>query len=174
MATNKTARWNLPTFVAEGFGVGWIPWAPGTFGSVLGFVWAALLLWPQNPWIFVSGLTGGFAVSVYCCGIAEERLGKTDPGSVVIDEITAIPACLLVWLFLRFQRTGAWPGAADLFADWQTVAGVFLAFRFFDILKPFPVRGSQKLPGGWGVTVDDFLAAVYVNLVFGVWTLLRS
>jgi phosphatidylglycerophosphatase A len=46
------------------------------------------------------------------------------------------------------------------------VAGVFAAFRLFDILKPWPVRQSQVLPGGWGITIDDLLAAVYVNLLF--------
>jgi phosphatidylglycerophosphatase A len=56
---------------------------------------------------------------------------------------------------------------------WLT-AGFFAAFRFFDVLKPWPVRQSQALPGGWGVTVDDLLAALYVNLllavVLGAWT----
>jgi phosphatidylglycerophosphatase A len=48
---------------------------------------------------------------------------------------------------------------------WPAVLGVFIAFRFFDVLKPWPARQSQSLPGGWGITVDDFLAAIYVNAV---------
>ena len=63
--------------------------------------------------------------------------------------------------------TGAMP-AAEYFFSRQTVLftlGIFVLFRLFDIAKPWPVRGSQSLPGGWGVTVDDLLAAVYVNLV---------
>jgi phosphatidylglycerophosphatase A len=48
---------------------------------------------------------------------------------------------------------------------WLAALGVFVAFRFFDVLKPWPVRQSQSLPSGWGVTVDDLLAALYVNAV---------
>ena len=50
-------------------------------------------------------------------------------------------------------------------SHWLGVAGLFLLFRAFDVLKPWPVRQSQRLPGGWGVTVDDFLAAIYVALI---------
>jgi phosphatidylglycerophosphatase A len=62
---------------------------------------------------------------------------------------------------------GAFPGQEQLFTGngWWVVGGIFVAFRLFDIVKPWPVRGSQALPGGWGITVDDFLAAAYVNLV---------
>jgi phosphatidylglycerophosphatase A len=48
---------------------------------------------------------------------------------------------------------------------WPTLIGIFILFRIFDILKPWPVKGSQKMRGGWGVTIDDVLAAVYVNIV---------
>jgi phosphatidylglycerophosphatase A len=59
------------------------------------------------------------------------------------------------------------PRAADFFSarTWLLTLGVFAAFRFFDVAKPWPVDQSQSLPGGWGVTIDDVLAAVYVNLV---------
>jgi phosphatidylglycerophosphatase A len=59
------------------------------------------------------------------------------------------------------------PGLSDFFSTrtWPLTLGVFAAFRFFDVAKPWPVHQSQSLPGGWGVTIDDVLAAVYVNLV---------
>ena len=162
------------TWVAEGFGVGWIPLAPGTFGSILGIAWAALLLLPRSPWLFGVGLFGGFLASVYFCGLGERTLGKSDPGSIVLDEITAVPVCFVGWLAWETRRTGSWPGAEDLFSgkNWVLVLAVFVVFRFFDIAKPWPVKGSQKLPGGWGVTVDDFLAAAYVNLLTPAWYLL--
>ena len=90
---------------------------------------------------------------------------RTDPPSVVWDEIAAVPVCFAVWIALVNSQTGQLPGAAYFFAPphmWGTL-GVLAGFRVFDILKPWPVGASQRLPGGWGITVDDFLAAVYVN-----------
>ena len=57
---------------------------------------------------------------------------------------------------------------------WKGILAVFLLFRFFDVLKPWPVGRSQALPGGWGVTVDDFLAAGYVNVVVGLFLWIRG
>ncbi len=167
-------RFNATLWIAQGCGIGRVPVAPGTFGSVLGVAWLALLLVPQNLWILLAGITGGFALSVYACGAAEKILQETDPGSVVLDEITAVPACALAWVGLEMYWTGRVPGPEVLFTRFNglVAVGVFVGFRIFDIAKPWPVRGSQSLPGGWGITVDDFLAAVYVNLatvaIFGL------
>lgn len=99
-------------------------------------------------------------------------LGQTDPPSVVLDEIVAMPFCFAGWLAIR-----GWPESSPfqaLFTNsgpWWSL-GIFAAFRFFDILKPWPIRQSQALPGGWGVTLDDLLAAVYVNLaVVAAWSI---
>jgi len=153
-------------WIAQGFGIGRIPVAPGTFGSVAGIAWAVLLLLPGNLAVFALGTIAGFALSVYGCGRAEKILGETDPGSVVLDEIAALPVCFIPWIAVASQKLGRFPDAQHLFSGpniWW-VAGVFAAFRVFDIAKPWPVYGSQKLPGGWGVTTDDFLAAIYVDL----------
>jgi phosphatidylglycerophosphatase A len=153
-------------WIAQGFGVGRIPVAPGTFGSVVGIAWTALLLLPGNLAVFVAGTLAGLALSVYSCGRAEQILGQTDPGSVVMDEIAALPVCFSAWIAVAAGKLGHFPMAQDLFSGpnlWW-VAGVFAAFRVFDVAKPWPVHGSQALPGGWGVTTDDFLAAIYVNL----------
>lgn len=158
---------NLKLWIAQGFGVGRIPVAPGTFGSVLGVLWFALLLVPASLWIFFAGTIAGFALSVWLCGAGEKILNQKDPGSLVLDEITAMPACFASWLGISFWKTGTWPRLEEVInaQTWLVVLGVFLAFRFFDVSKPWPVRQSQSLPGGWGVTVDDFLAAAYVNAV---------
>ena len=153
-------------WIAQGFGIGRVPVAPGTFGSVLGIAWAALLLVPGNLAVFALGTVAGLALSVYACGRAERILGKTDPGSVVIDEIAAIPVCFIGWIAVVAHKLGRFPDSSQLFSGINVwwVVGVFVAFRVFDVAKPWPVYGSQKLPGGWGVTTDDFLAAIYVNL----------
>jgi phosphatidylglycerophosphatase A len=153
-------------WLAQGFGVGRIPVAPGTFGSVVGLAWFALLLLAGNLWIFLAGIIVGLALSVWLCGVGEKVLNAKDPGSVVFDEIAAIPICFLGWVAVEMHKTGAMPSVPFFFKDHLLpTLGVFAAFRLFDVWKPWPVRGSQSLPGGWGVTVDDALAAVYVNVV---------
>jgi phosphatidylglycerophosphatase A len=153
-------------WIAQGFGVGRIPVAPGTFGSVVGVLWFWLLLGTGNVWLFTGGTVAAIALSVWLCGAAEQALGQKDPGSVVLDEIAAMPVCFWSWVAILVWKTGAMPGYADFFSarTWPLTLGVFAAFRCFDVVKPWPVYQSQSLPGGWGVTMDDVLAAVYVNL----------
>jgi phosphatidylglycerophosphatase A len=109
----------------------------------------------------------GLALSVWLGGKAEILLQRKDPGSVVADEIAAFPLCLLAPGLSELHATGIWPGLAFWFGAegglWTISA--FALFRLFDVWKPWPVDSSQKLPAGWGLTVDDFLAAAYVNLV---------
>lgn len=157
----------MKLWIAQGFGVGRIPVAPGTFGSVVGVLWFGLLLGTANLWLFTAGTLAAIALSVWLCGAAEKTLGQTDPGSVVLDEIAAMPVCFSGWVALLVWQTGAMPGFAHFFTarTWLPTLGVFAAFRLFDVAKPWPVYQSQALPGGWGVTIDDVLAAVYVNAV---------
>ena len=157
----------MKLWIAQGFGVGRIPVAPGTFGSVAGVLWFGLLLGTASLWLFAAGTVAAIALSVWLCGAAEKTLGQTDPGSVVLDEIAAMPLCFWGWVAILVWKTGAMPGFAHFFTarTWPLTMGVFAAFRFFDVAKPWPVHQSQSLPGGWGVTIDDVLAAVYVNLV---------
>ncbi len=157
----------MKLWIAQGFGVGRIPVAPGTFGSLIGVGWFAVLLLSGNLWLFIVGTFIALALSVWLCGAAEKILGQQDPGSVVLDEIAAIPVCFAGWVIFVTVRTGAMPGVQYFFSSWNwlAVAGVYAAFRVFDIAKPWPVKQSQSLPGGWGVTIDDALAAIYVNLV---------
>jgi phosphatidylglycerophosphatase A len=162
---NRMDRWTL--WLAQGCGLGRSPLAPGTVGSLAGLVWALALLSLPNLWLSFAGALGGLAVSVWSAGRAEKILGATDPGSVVIDEIAALPLCFVGWGIEIWFRTGQAPPPVAHWSSqvwWGTLAA-FTAFRFFDVLKPWPVRQSQSLPGGWGVTADDALAAVYVNLM---------
>jgi phosphatidylglycerophosphatase A len=159
-------------WVAQGFFLGRIPFTPGTFGSLLGLVWVMALLATGSLWLYVIGSLAAMGVSVWLCGLAEKVLGQTDPGSVVLDEVVAMPLCFAGWMGWISMQQGGLPAPEFLITNgnWKWTTGIFLAFRLFDIAKPWPVRQSQSLPGGWGVTVDDILAAVYVNLlVMVVW-----
>jgi phosphatidylglycerophosphatase A len=132
--------------VATGLGVGYAPFAPGTFGSALGLVlW---LMLPSDP--LVQGLTIVVvsAAGVWSAGLAERHFRGTDPGPVVIDEVMG----MLVTLFLN---PVGWGGAAL----------AFFLFRAFDVLKPYPANRFERLHGGLGIMADDFMAAVYANLV---------
>lgn len=151
-------------WIAQGFDVGRIPVAPGTFGTLVGLVWFAFLLVPGSLPLYLIGTLLGLIASVWFCGEAERILQQADPGSVVLDEIAAIPVCFLPWVWSEFGRLHAMPPVETFFTGRALLmtALVFGLFRAFDILKPWPVRQSQSLPGGLGITVDDFLAALYV------------
>ena len=159
----------LVIWLAQGFGVGRIPWAPGTFGSVLGLGWFAILLLVAQ-WSPVSAgviYLGSALASVWTCEAAEILLGEKDPGSIVLDEIVALPTCFLGWVFYLWLQLGELP-SVEFFFGVKTcflALGTFLAFRFFDIAKPWPIKQSQAWSHGWGVVMDDQLAAVYVNVV---------
>jgi phosphatidylglycerophosphatase A len=155
----------MKLWIAQGFGAGRLPRAPGTYGSVVGLGWLALLLGLKSWPLFLAGNALAIALSVWLCGAAERTLGRKDPGSVVLDEIAAMPLCFTGWLAAAWWPQHHWPDLASFWARWPLIIGVFALFRFFDVVKPWPVRQSQNLPGGWGVTVDDLLAAVYVNVV---------
>ena len=133
--------------LATGFGTGYLPKMPGTAGAGLGVgVWLVLQR-AGTPWIW-----GVFAVAIlpaiWVAGAAERLLGQTDPACVVIDEIVGMPVALI-------GITPVW---------WLVMIG-FVAFRLFDIWKPFPIRQSQKLSGGWGIVVDDLLAGGFACAV---------
>jgi phosphatidylglycerophosphatase A len=151
-------------WLAQGFGSGRAPFAPGTFGSLVGLLWFALLVSSQSIWGFAGGLLGMMIAAVAICRKGEEILQQKDPGSIVLDEICAVPLCFVPWVASEWLRKGTWPTLETFFGanSWYLTAIIFVLFRIFDILKPWPVRQSQKLPGGWGVVMDDVLAAVYV------------
>jgi phosphatidylglycerophosphatase A len=130
-------------------GLGYVPFAPGTFGSAAGLlVWAVL---PESTAAHGAAIVLTFAAGVWSAGIAERHFRGTDPGPVVIDEVMG----MLVTLFMV---PVGWPGAA---------AG-FVLFRIFDVIKPPPANRLERLRGGMGVMADDFMAAVYANLALRI------
>lgn len=164
----KQKAFSMIVWIAQGFGIGRLKPGPGTWGSLLGLGWFAALLATGSVAWFVIGAVAGVLASVWLCGAAEQILGQRDPGSVVLDEVAAIPFCFGAWVVTACLESGRLPGPEHFFSaeNWLKVVLVFGAFRFFDIVKPWPVQQSQSLPGGWGVTIDDLLAAGYVNVVW--------
>ncbi len=153
---------NFHKFMASGFGVGWLPVAPGTWGAA-----EAVLLLVPFQWInispsphiseqaFLNLLLSVFIVFFTWIGVkavdALEKEWGNDPKQVVIDEMVG------VWIaVLGFPVTA-----------FHLIAG-FILFRFFDIAKPLGIRKLEALPGGWGVMLDDVMAGVYANIVLQI------
>jgi phosphatidylglycerophosphatase A len=144
-------RLGLAVWLATGGGIGFIPWAPGTFGTLLGLplAWA---IWLLPLWGRAPAILGLVAIGVPICSAAARRLGRKDPGAVVWDEIAAVP---VTFAALSFDRS---PGSLA-----AVLALGFVLFRVFDILKPPPARWLERLPHGWGIMADDLAAAVYAG-----------
>src|SRR3989304_3569371 len=136
---------------AAGFGIGFVPFAPGTAGTLAGIpLFFIFSFFPWYGYLFLLACFTG--ATVYLAGAAEVLFGKKDPPCIVIDEIAGF-----LWTMLMVSPTLA-----------HVLLG-FILFRFFDIIKPFPVRSLQdKLPGGYGVVGDDVMAGIYGNLVIQV------
>lgn len=157
----------LVLWLAQGLGVGRAPWAPGTFGSVLGIAWTVLLANTGSLAWFSLGTLGLLALAVWVCGQAERILGTHDPGCVVLDEIAALPCCFLPLAFMEVLTRGGlhpWEHFGARAVGGTLLAG-FVLFRVFDIWKPGPIRQGQQLPGGLGVVADDVLAALASSMV---------
>lgn len=141
---------NLVHFLALGFGSGLMRSAPGTWGSLVGLALGWLLLQYLSPIIFFILTALCFALGCYLCQKTADDMGVHDHGAIVWDEIVGV---FLVLLALP-----------ELSLFW--CVGAFLAFRFFDILKPFPIRYfDHKIESGFGIMLDDVLAAIYAILV---------
>jgi len=149
--------------VAIGFGIGRFPVAPATAASfaVTALLAAAAalspgLLMPAPLAVLILVL---LPLAIWTSGEAEHELG-TDAKPIVVDEVVGM--LVSVWGIDRLGGFGALDGMSPV--PWHFLLAAFLLFRLFDILKPFPIRRSQKLPGGWGVVVDDLLAGIATNL----------
>jgi phosphatidylglycerophosphatase A len=154
-------------FLAQGFGVGRIPFAPGTFGSLVGLAWVAALLATRRYELFLLGALLGVGLSVWLCGAAEKILKQKDPSSVVLDEIIALPFCFLPWVTSLWLKNGQMP-ALNIFWTGNgllVVAGIFVLFRLFDIWKPWPIRwADSSVKGGLGAMLDDMLAGLLAHI----------
>jgi phosphatidylglycerophosphatase A len=152
-------------------GVGYLPLAPGTWGSLLAVgIYFLVRIGVTNgptdklPTVAPAGFLAGqilIIAIVTCCGIwaasrTERVLKVKDPGKVVVDEVAGQFIALLP---LPLTRVGPWP---------VLVIIAFLFFRFFDIVKPYPARKLESLKGGWGIMADDLVAGAYAAIIVTV------
>jgi phosphatidylglycerophosphatase A len=139
-------------FVAFGFGSGLSPVAPGTAGTLFAWVsfWCVKPSYTDNEFLVLCAVA--FVLGIWACGRTGRDLGIADYGGMVWDEIVAF------WLVLLFIPD-------DII--WQTAG--FVLFRFFDIVKPQPIRYfDARIKGGFGVMFDDLVAAFFALLVIAV------
>jgi phosphatidylglycerophosphatase A len=143
MEKNKNKRW-LPLLTATGFGSGFFPIAPGTVGTAVAIPLVFLASQMLFPYVYIGTTIIIFLIGVWSCNYAEEYFGKKDPGHANIDEILGY----FVTMFL-------------VPINIKTLILGFFVFRFFDITKIPPVKQVEKVPGGMGIMLDDFLAGLY-------------
>ncbi len=153
------------------WGVGYLPIAPGTWGSMVGIVIylsiESLLEYlrrtgfgfmngPSQAQVYAVlavGLVLFAMAGIWSSGRSIDLLGNSDPSEAVVDEVMGQ---LVVFLFVPFG------------IGWHYILAGFLLFRLFDIWKPYPIDGLQELPGGLGVCADDLVAGVYAGVCLAV------
>jgi len=159
----------LALIIATGFGVGFIPFAPGTFGSILGLLIAYFLISVfspdvillQNSIIIVSVIIT--ILGIWASTRAEKIFDQKDAGQIVLDEVCGqLISFLFIAPYLR-RLGGQW--------IWWGIAG-FILFRALDILKPYPLKELEQVRGGLGVMLDDIIAGLYAAVILSIALLL--
>src|ERR1700693_5400076 len=169
-AAAKKAPPRMALLFATALGLGYLPLAPGTWGSLAGVALAYSLssqrvvdvafhgtyfvLSLVHLWLLVVCFVS--LLGVWAAGRAARHLATHDPQIVVIDEVSGQLLALLL-------GGGAFTSAVN----WKYYVLGFILFRVFDIWKPFPVNRAESLPGGWGIMADDWVAGLYA--AGGLW-----
>jgi phosphatidylglycerophosphatase A len=139
----------LAVFIGTTFGSGFSPIVPGTVGSLMAVVVLWLLPLPSTL-IFSHIIVFLFFIGVWAAAVCEKQWGH-DPGRVNWDEVVGMMISVLA-----------------LPKTWPIYAAAFVLFRIFDIVKPFPVDRAERLPGGWGIMMDDVIAGIYANIALQI------
>ena len=151
-STLKKVALTTPSgLLAFGFGSGLSPFAPGTMGTLVAipFIFALKSLGTPGFWIVLLLL---FLLGIWLCDQVSRKLGVHDHGGIVWDEFV-----------------GYWLSAAFVPLQWQWLLAAFVLFRFFDIVKPWPIRQlDKKVSGGFGIMIDDVVAALFTIIVLFV------
>lgn len=129
-------------WIAVGFGTGWSPIMPGTVGTLVGLPMAWGIMFLENVPLQVVLCVLMTLLAIPICGMAERVIGGKDPGCIVADEYLTLPITVI-----------------GLSNPWALLSG-FVFHRIFDITKPPPIKQLQHIHGGFGIVVDDFLAAL--------------
>jgi phosphatidylglycerophosphatase A len=154
-------------------GLGWLPVAPGTWGSLLPAVVFGVLVWQGVPAAAITAVmaflvVAGSAACVLFAPASIAAKNKNDPGEVVMDEVAGQALTFLVEPFLLPASLSGWQSFLVALIG-------FVLFRAFDIAKPWPIRKLERLPAGWGILLDDLaagicsaIALVIADLLIGV------
>ena len=132
--------------IASGFGLGFLKKAPGTFGSLLGIPFYFVL--QANPDIYLYAIIAIFFIGVFTSSKVCLETDQKDPCFIVIDEVVGF---MIASWFLPFSI--------------PNLLAVFILFRLFDILKPWPIKKLEAFRGGWGIMLDDVAAGIFAWLV---------
>ncbi|HEY6292649.1 MAG TPA: phosphatidylglycerophosphatase A [Terriglobia bacterium] len=156
-STQANKRPSLAVWIATCGGLGYFPIGPGSVGAALGAALVVALGRLPVATIRVSVLVALAAAAIFGAGVwaatgAESYFDRKDPGYVVIDEVVGQMVTLL-----PFPRPG-----------WKGVAAAYLLFRALDVVKPFPARRLEHLPGGWGIMLDDVAAGLWSLVAFSL------
>ena len=147
----RCVRTHLVHALATGLYLGRIPWMPGTFGTLLGIPLAYACA-QVGPFFYMFACVAFIAFASIVAEMYERAGSAHDPSEVVIDEVAGYLVAM-TWLPLT----------------WQGFLGAFVAFRFFDILKPGPIRRiDQRVKGGFGTVLDDVAAGLAANVVLQI------
>ncbi len=145
----------IDKLLGSGFYTGYIPFASGTFGSIAGLL---IYYIPgfEKPFIIIPSIILFSIYGVYAGNQFEKVYGK-DPSECTIDEVVGM------WISLLFLPKIIWVSLV-----------VFLIWRLFDIIKPYPARGLERLKGGLGIMIDDIISSFYVLLLVHLFILIYS
>jgi phosphatidylglycerophosphatase A len=130
-------------------GVGFLPFAPGTWATAVGTAMAYFL--GSNLPVFTILLLVLLVLGIMTTGIIEKQMDQKDPGILVIDEVVGVMIAL--W---------------GLPMIWPVMISGFFLFRAFDMFKIYPINKLESQPGGWGIMLDDCLAGVYTNIILRI------
>ena len=144
------------------FGLGWMPIAPGTWGSLPPMFILGLMGHMGSGPVAIAIVMGvllawGSLVCVVLAPSAIAQTGNKDPGEVVVDEVAGQAVCFLAVPFMAVQ-------SMTVVQVWMIAVAGFLLFRVFDIFKPWPANRLEGLPKGWGILADDLMAGLYAGL----------
>jgi len=140
---------SLPYYIAVGFGIGFLQYMPGTFGTLLMGVPSYILISYLTIRYYIIIVFLGILLGIRICSLAERVLHEADAPAIIWDEVCGY------WLTMLGAPTGI---------TWIVVG--FFAFRFFDIVKPWPINLiQQKVHGGLGIMLDDIMAAIYASCI---------
>ncbi len=134
-------------FIGSGFLTGYAPFASGTVASALAAVLYYAIPGFEDPFIGIPLIAGLFLIGIRASGQMETYYGH-DPAEATVDEVV-----------------GMWISLAFLPKTLLVVITGFFLFRIFDIVKPYPARRFEQQPGGYGIMMDDVVAAVYANIL---------